>query len=444
MATKKVNLVISLKDGVSAGIEKIGSGLKKLGVSFKQMATVAVAGFAAVGASIVALGKAFAEQEAVNSRLASAFNAVGENGQKAVEVWGAWATEIQRTTTLGDEEIMNLVSLGKVMGVTNDKLAEATKGAIGLSKAFGIDMNSSMKMVALAMNGEYEMLQRYIPELRKATTAAEKHAIVQDAMVNGFKMAEDELDTMSGQWKSLQGVIGDAMQEAGGAVGEGGFTDAIKQLKESIIDLSESGAIKSFASAGAKIFSRWIMGVTQLAEQLGSIYNMLVDLGDVISETKNPFKIREMLLEKSNERAEKKANDLFEKALEKRNKMREDAENEHWDKMLAEQKEFDKKTGFGGAEDITEKVSATKGIEKVAEKIAEPISDGEEVISRPSVTTSTTELFRELSKGRSFEGATSALSQVTTAMEGETIKKVASLLEDQNKILNDRLGGVSS
>jgi len=268
MTTKKVNLVISLKDGVSAGLNKIGGGLKTIGTGFKNLAKIGAAAFAAIAAGVVVLGKAFAEQETANKRLKSAFDAVGESGKDAVKIWGAWATEIQRTTTLGDEEIMNLITLGKVMGVTNDKLAEATKGAIGLSKAFGIDMTAAMKMVALAQQGEFEMLARYIPALRAATTESEKQTIVNEAMANGFKMAEAELGTMAGQWESLKGVIGDAMQEAGKAVGEGGFIGLITDLKEALIELSESGAIASWAKKASSGFQSVISQAKQAADTI--------------------------------------------------------------------------------------------------------------------------------------------------------------------------------
>ena len=137
MARKVVDLTIRLKDGVSGTLAKMGSGLKRLGGAFKNVAMVGVAATTAIVGGLAAVAKAYADQESVNKRMKDTFDAAGESGAKAVAKWGAWATSIQRVTTLGDEEIMNLVSLAKTMNVTNDRLAEATKGATGLSKAFG-------------------------------------------------------------------------------------------------------------------------------------------------------------------------------------------------------------------------------------------------------------------------------------------------------------------
>ena len=40
MATKKVNLIISLKDGVSGKLKTIGGGLKTLRAGFKEPAAI--------------------------------------------------------------------------------------------------------------------------------------------------------------------------------------------------------------------------------------------------------------------------------------------------------------------------------------------------------------------------------------------------------------------
>jgi hypothetical protein len=249
MADKRVNLIISLKDGVSSGMQRIKDGAAATGEAFKKMSVVALGAATAIVGGFVAIGKAWADQESVNAKLAATFTALGENGTAAVARWGAFATAIQRTTTLGDEQVMMLVTTAKTMGIANGKIEEATKGAIGLSKAFGLDLNSAMKMTALAFQGEFTMLGRYIPELRTATTQAEKMAIVQKAMGVGFQVAEAELKTINGAWISFKGVVGDAIETAGEAIfGGGGLAAGITKLKEKIIELTEGGEITFWAN----------------------------------------------------------------------------------------------------------------------------------------------------------------------------------------------------
>lgn len=257
MANKVVNLTIKLKDGVTGVLKGIRSGIGKVTAAFKKLAVIGVATTTAIIGGLTALAKAWSDQESVNNKLKASFDAVGESGSKAVLKWGAWATSIQRVTALGDEEIMGLVALAKIMGVTNDRIEEATKGAIGLSKAFGIDLNSSMKMVALAFNGEYTMLNRYIPALRAANNETEKAAILQSAMANGFKLATAELGTIKGQMAALKGVIGDVWQEVGRVFfGGESLAKGIENVKQKIIDLTESGAITRWAEQAKAAFDQ--------------------------------------------------------------------------------------------------------------------------------------------------------------------------------------------
>lgn len=276
MADKKVNVIIALKDQLSAGLQSIQSKTFSLNSAFKTLGATAATylSFRAVVGGIKSVISAYAEAESVSAKLAATFTALGENGTLAAAKWGAFATSIQRVTTYSDEDIMSLISLGKVMGITNDKLADATKGAIGLSKAFGLDLNSAMKMVALAGEGQYEMLGRYIPELRSAKTEAEKLTIVQKAMATGFTIAKEETKTLSGATKSLQEVWGDAKEEIGkGATESGKLTEHINKLKDAIVRLSEDGSLQEWGDNLGRVLN----GVAKTAEGLGLVIGKIVE-----------------------------------------------------------------------------------------------------------------------------------------------------------------------
>jgi len=156
---------------------------------------------------------AYARQEEVTARLNQQLRTQGIYSDGLSRSLQKIASNIQRVTTVGDEDTLAMMQLGLSMGVTADKMEEATKQAIGLSKAYGVDMNSAMKMVALAGQGEYTMLQRYIPQLRSMTTEAEKAAAVKKLLADGFKIATAEADTAGGKLKQLANRWGD-IQEA--------------------------------------------------------------------------------------------------------------------------------------------------------------------------------------------------------------------------------------
>lgn len=284
MAKKVVDLTIRLKDGVSSGLRKITGGLKMVAGGFASLAKIGVAAGGALTGAVVAVAKAWSDQESVNNKMKAAFDAAGEAGTIAVAKWGAFATAIQRATSLGDEEVMSLVTLGKVMGISNNRLEEATKGAIGLSKAFGIDLNSSMKMVALALQGEYTMLNRYIPQLRAANSETEKAAILQKAMANGFKLAEAELNTIAGQFRALKGVVGDALQEFGRVLfGDGGLTRGLEMVKEKLIEMIEGGAIEQWAKKAKGAFDVVVDTIKMISKGGADRDKALRSIGEVLS-----------------------------------------------------------------------------------------------------------------------------------------------------------------
>jgi hypothetical protein len=267
MADKKVNLIISLKDNVSAGLTSVRNGLVGLRSGFADLAKAAAVGSAAIVAGLGAVLKAYAGQETANAKLKATFNALGESGTLALAKFGAFASEIQRTTTVGDETTLGLVTLAKTMGIANDQIKGAVQGAIGLSKAFGLDLNSALKMTALAMNGQYEMLGRYIPALRTANTEAEKQAIVQQAMATGFAVAKDEIKTIAGSWEAFKSAFGESLELFGEAIfGEGGFVTGITNLRIKLQELADDGSI-----------TKWGETTKTVLGGIGTIIGKIVD-----------------------------------------------------------------------------------------------------------------------------------------------------------------------
>lgn len=203
-----------------AGFKSSMATVKKLsraaGRSIEVVAKAGKIGFAALGVSAAFAVKAASDQEKAEKQLEAAIKATGhsidEYGQKLKNAAG----EIQALSTFGDEALMPIMSLGLNMGVGAEQIERVTKGAIGLSKALDMDLNTAMKNVALATNGEFTMLQRYVPELRKATTQSERLAIVTKVMQQGWEQAQAETDTLQGSLTQLWNDFGDLAEVVGG------------------------------------------------------------------------------------------------------------------------------------------------------------------------------------------------------------------------------------
>ena len=180
-------------------------------------AVIAIRGLIRIGKDLVA---AYAVQEKAEASLSAAIRATGGDVDNLMEQYKTFASGIQDVTTVGDEQTLGLLQQAESLGIARDKMREAAQGAIGLSKAFGIDMNTALRGIALAYEGNYAQLSRYIPALRTASDEAERQAILQEAMANGFQIARAEAETSTGAMLQLQNAIGDLKEQGGRALAD--------------------------------------------------------------------------------------------------------------------------------------------------------------------------------------------------------------------------------
>jgi hypothetical protein len=89
--------------------------------------------------------------------------------------------------------------------------------------------------MANALEGNFEALQRVIPELKNATTEAEKMQIANDFLERGYKQQTEQLDTIQGSYDALKGRMGDAWEEVGKGIAQSGeLTKAIQWAGEKV------------------------------------------------------------------------------------------------------------------------------------------------------------------------------------------------------------------
>lgn len=216
MADKKVgNLVL----GVSAktvGFEGAIGGIAKLGLALQGIQTIAKAAIA----PIKDLTEAFAKQQDADIKLATALKATGQYSEATFSKLKAYAGHLQKITTVGDETSEAAMQVGLNMGVSADKIEAATKGAIGLSKAFGIDLRSAMKYVSAGMQGNYSLLGRFLPQLQGLKDKSKGAAIFQRALASSFKVAEAETKTYAGSLEQMKNLIGDTKEKLGGLLAQ--------------------------------------------------------------------------------------------------------------------------------------------------------------------------------------------------------------------------------
>jgi len=223
------------KSAVTKTVTAIKNSFSKMATSFKaafdKMVRIAKWGALAIAGALTLATRAAMKQQDAVFLLTAALKIAGEWTQVIENRFRAFAASIQQVTIYGDEEVLALMQLQKSLGVTADKLEEAAKQAIGLATATGRDIRSMAMYIALAQQGEFTMLRRYIPALRATTDETEQLEIITKVCAEGFKLAEERAKTASGGLRQMWNALGDVAEKIGGALLPA-ITDSASKIKQ--------------------------------------------------------------------------------------------------------------------------------------------------------------------------------------------------------------------
>jgi len=236
-----------MKNNTKAATNSMDTSFKKLKSHWAAYSAAGIAAVVAVGLGIKKLTNTIRDwtklsmiQEDAEIGLAASLKAHLEYTDELNKSYQGFATSIQKVTRYGDEEVLNLMALIKNLGVTSDKLEESTKMAIGLATATNRDVRSMAQYIALAQQGEFTMLRRYIPALRKTNDATEQLRIVTEFAARGFKVAQETTDTFSGSLKQTGNLWGDLREKIASVITENQTVlDLMKRTREWLIRVGE-------------------------------------------------------------------------------------------------------------------------------------------------------------------------------------------------------------
>ena len=115
----------------------IGAKMSDLALKFPSFATAAI--------------QAFGQQEAAVQKLAAAIRSQrGGNVSEVLPIMSSIASEMQRITIYGDEQVLSMQSMATAMGVSADQKNLCIQGAIGLTNVYGIGLNEAVRAAARA------------------------------------------------------------------------------------------------------------------------------------------------------------------------------------------------------------------------------------------------------------------------------------------------------
>jgi len=241
-------------------VDKFAERMQRVG----RLARNALVG---VGALVALAVRSAGIQEKAEIELAAALESTGQERENNIAMLKRQAAALQSVTTFGDELILSIQAQATLLGVTADKLGDVTKMAIGLSKVTGQDLAMSLRAAVLANQGEFTILQRYLPALRNAKTATEKLAIVTEAGARGFKVAQEEAETFSGTFAQLKNAIGDTAEAIGDA-----FLPQLKSLLKAIKAVIPTIQVWVGVNKQAIVNTvKWVTGILALTYALSKL-----------------------------------------------------------------------------------------------------------------------------------------------------------------------------
>ena len=149
------------------------------------------------------IAAASANEEAV-TRLNTALAGSGQYSAEASQDFQEFAEALQKTTTYSENQIMQSGALIESLTHLDEAgLKQATHGAVELSAALGIDLNTASMMVAKAINGNVTQFQRYGIEVEAGANKTENLANLMQALASFTGVAEQQAQTYAGAMKQL-------------------------------------------------------------------------------------------------------------------------------------------------------------------------------------------------------------------------------------------------
>lgn len=230
MATENITIQVVVNDGqVSEAFKRVESqadrssrratrSVSTVTSGFRRLALAAAAAGTAIVAALFSRAAIRAAQEQENSvnRLNQSLANAGRFSEEASRSFQDFASEIQRTTTVGDEAVLQLAALANNFARTDEEAKRLTRAAIELSAATGQNLNSSLQVLGRTLSGEAGRLSQLGGEFVGLERAALESGRAIDIVLSRFGgAAAAEVRTFSGSFTQLKNVFGDLQEELG-------------------------------------------------------------------------------------------------------------------------------------------------------------------------------------------------------------------------------------
>jgi len=298
----KVELDLETKDA-STKLDKFTASAQKSGGAMKLAFLGAAGAVAAIGiagiAAAVKLTKAFIStadaasiQEDAVHKMNTALKLAGDYSKAASQDFQNFASELQQMTTVGDETTLEMLSLAKAMGASNEQAKEMVKAAVNLSAATGMALEGAVKNLGKTFAGMTGELGESVPALRSLSAEALKSGAAIKMINDRFGgAAAAQVQTYSGALQQTKNTFGDLQEVIGDNIIKNKVVIALIQQANKVflawqdVVKSNSDIIKSFVNTallfGVKVIIKFIESfqwMNNIISSTGQFFDYLAGL----------------------------------------------------------------------------------------------------------------------------------------------------------------------
>lgn len=235
-SSKKLSSVISNvtkgfgKGGLVGSITSAGLALGGIGLAVGT----AIKAFQKISKTIGECSEAFKKQEKAEIALETAIKNSSVVTDTAVKSLKEYASELQRTTNLGDEEILPMMTQLIATGRTEAEVMQIIATASDMSATGTISFDTAVTQLNATLNGNIGRLGQQNAELKGLTEEELKNGKAVEILAGKYKgLATATVDTK----KQLQNAIGD-LKESFGAV----FEKALSPMRKFFAEIIQGWA----------------------------------------------------------------------------------------------------------------------------------------------------------------------------------------------------------
>lgn len=211
------------------------------------------------------------EQENAINRLSNSLATAGTFSKQALNEFVALADEIERTTTIQDDQALSLAALARNYTRTNEQAKELTKASIDLSAQLGIGLESAAQAIGSTFSGVVpRSLAKTVQGLKELSVDQLKAGAGLELIAQRFKgAAENEVRTFSGALAQLKNSFNGLQEDFGNLVIKSPAVLAVfKVIKDTINSLKAT--LTSFNAGDKDIFKPIILSAVNLGQALNT------------------------------------------------------------------------------------------------------------------------------------------------------------------------------